>query len=84
MNEQRPFPIDYEAYDTDELADIAEFLALIEAYHRSKKAVEPSELKTKHERFREIVNSIAEEKRIDKLFEKQTGISIYHTMKEIE
>lgn len=84
MNEQRPFPIDYEAYDTSELADIAEFLALIEAYHRSKKAVDERELKAKHERFREIVNSIAEEKQIDKRFEKQTGISIYRTMKGIE
>ncbi len=84
MNEQRPFPIDYEAYDTDELADIAGFLALIEAYHRSKKAVDESELKAKHARFQEIVNSIAEEKRIDKRFEKQTGISIYRTMKGIE
>ncbi len=83
MSDRLVYPIDFEAYERDELIEIVEFLALLEQYHDERGNVSAEKLKQAHGRFREIVNSIAEEKRIDKAFAKQTGISIYQTMKNL-
>ncbi len=83
MNKEQSYPIDFEAYDTDELVDLVEFLSLIEKHHASAESVSKETLRAAHRRFREILNNVSEEKRIDKAFQKQTGISIYKTMKNL-
>ncbi len=78
------YPIDYEAYDTEEIIEIIEFLHLIEAMHETFDAAQSEILLKKHTRFQSIINNKSEEKRIDKAFEAQTGISIYRFMKKIK
>lgn len=84
MTKHIPFPIDFDAYTTEEIEALVTFLSMIEAYHsggREKPTV--AELKDAHSTYRTILNNKSEEKRIDRAFERQTGISIYRTMKTV-
>jgi len=74
------YPIDYDQFTTDEVIVIVEFLALIEEANKSK--VDANVLSKKHQDFRNVVNSIAIEKQIDRAFEKVSGFSIYKTIKK--
>ncbi|MFW5893002.1 MAG: UPF0223 family protein [Bacillota bacterium] len=85
MTKHIAYPLDFEAYSTQEIEAVTRFLSMIEAYH-DQDAKTPSDqaLKKAYDAYRSILNSRAEEKRIDKAFEKQTGLSIYHTMQSID
>ena len=78
------YPIDYSLYDTEEIVIIVNFLNLLEQYQIDKKYVEKDNLLQAYFDFNRIINNKSEEKKIDQAFEKQTGISIYHTIKEIK
>ncbi len=78
------YPIDYSLYSKEEIIDIIEFLNLLERYHDSNNAVSPTDVLKAYHIFSTIVNNKAEEKKIDAAFEKQTGFSIYKTIKELK
>ncbi len=77
------YPIDYTHYSTSEIIDIVQFLNHIEQYHASTKPINLKHIIQQYQRYQAIINNKAEEKKIDKAFQKQTNHSIYHTMQEI-
>lgn len=81
--EQIVIDIDYETFTTEEIIKIFEFFNLISLYVKSGK-VKKSDLIEAYHSYRNVLNSIAFEKRYNKMFENKTGIKIYQTMKEIE
>ncbi len=85
MTEHVSYPIDFDAYTTEEIEQLASFLSKVEAYHaKGHKRPTAQEMKSAYRTYRSILNNLSEEKRIDRAFERQTGISIYKTMKRIE
>lgn len=74
------FPIDYDFYEQDEVVILVEFLAMIEDANTGK--VDKNVLLKKYNQFRSIVNNVAEEKTIDRDFEKLSGYSIFKTIKK--
>lgn len=74
------YPIDYASYSVDEVVKIIDFLTYIE---ENIKHLDFSTFKNKYNVYRNTLNSKAEEKRIDKEFQKLTGISIYRKAKEL-
>jgi len=74
------YPIDYDLFTTEEIIVIVDFLSWIE--EASKRKVDPIILSSKHREYREVINSIAMEKQIDRDFEKASGISIYKVLKK--
>jgi uncharacterized protein YktA (UPF0223 family) len=74
------YPIDYSQFTTEEIVVIVEFLALIE--DANTRRIDLNLLSVKHKKFREVVNSKALEKQIDRAFEKTSGYSIYKTIKQ--
>ncbi len=74
------YPIDYELFTSEEVGKIIEFLSLIEDANERK--VDAIVLSKKHREFRNIINSKAMEKKIDREFQKVSGYSIYKTIKK--
>jgi len=74
------YPLDYNTYSTEEIVGIIDFLSYLEEH---SKHYDYSIFKQKYDKYRAILNSKIEEKRIDQEFEKLTGISIYHTAREL-
>jgi uncharacterized protein YktA (UPF0223 family) len=74
------YPIDYNLFTPEEVAQIVEFLSLIE--DANEKKVDSMVLSKKHQIFQKIVNSKSLEKKIDRDFEKVSGYSIYKTIKK--
>lgn len=74
------YPIDYASYSVDEVVKIIDFLTYIE---ENIKHLDFNTFKNKYNVYRNTLNSKAEEKRIDKEFQKLTGISIYRKAKEL-
>lgn len=70
------YPIDYALYTTDEIIELVGFLHLLEQEHAHPKTIPAEALQAAYTRFRDVVNNQAEEKKITKAFEKQTGIRI--------
>lgn len=77
------YPIDYDAYDTQEIIVLVEFLAALEDFHENP-SMPHEPLLEQYKHFRNIINNQAEEKRIDNAFYKQTGIRIYQTMQALK
>ena len=77
------YPIDYDQYDIEEIVEIIDFLNALETMRSPLTDSEKEELHAKYRRYRDIINNLSEEKRIDKAFTKQTGIPIYKTMKNL-
>ncbi len=77
------YPIDYDAYTTEEIVEIIAFLHALEQ-HKFGDEISADELLSRYNTYRSILNNKAEEKRIDKAFESQTGIAIYQTMNAIK
>ncbi len=75
------YPIDYELFTSEEIAQIIEFLSLIEDANERKVKVDPFVLSKKHQKFQKMINSKSMEKKIDRDFEKVSGYSIYKTIK---
>ncbi len=75
------YPIDYSLYSTEEIVEIIDFLHQVELHHNSNDTKQQQALLKQYTTFSNIINNKAEEKTIDQAFEKQTGVSIYRTIK---
>lgn len=76
------FPVDFDAYTTQEITFLVDFLHRVDRVgHGTMKS---DGLLEDYKRFQAILNSKAEEKRIDKAFAQQTGVSIYKTMQTLK
>lgn len=83
IEEQIAIDIDYETFTTEEIVKIFDFFNLITLFVKGGK-VKKSELIEAYHEYRHVLNSIAFEKRYNKMFEDKTGIKIYQTMRELE
>ena len=81
--EQIAIDIDSETFTTDEIIKIFDFFNLITLYIKNGK-VKKSELINAYHTYRNVLYSIAFEKRYNKMFEDITGIKIYQVMRELE
>lgn len=73
------YPIDLE-WSKEEIVDVVEFLNSIEKAYESKVITE--DVLTAYRKFKHIVPSKGEEKRLLSQFEKESGYSGYHVVKE--
>lgn len=82
LEEQIVIDIDYEIFTTDEIVKIFDFFNLISLYVKGKK-IKKTQLIESYQVYRNVLNSIAFEKRYNAMFERKTGIKIYQLMKEL-
>ncbi|WP_077211380.1 UPF0223 family protein [Bacillus dakarensis] len=73
------YPIDYH-WSTDEIVDVIKFYEVIEAAY--EKGVDRDILMGTYRRFKEIVPSKSEEKKVCGEFEEISGYSSYRTIKK--
>jgi len=73
------YPIDYH-WSTDEIVDVIKFYEVIEAAY--EKGVDREILMGTYRRFKEIVPSKSEEKKLCGEFEEMSGYSSYRTIKK--
>lgn len=73
------YPIDY-SWTTDEIVDVIHFFESIEKAY--EKGIQREQLMASYRRFKEIVPSKAEEKKICGEFEETSGYSAYRTVKK--
>ena len=73
------YPIDYN-WSTEEIVDVIKFFEAIEKAY--EKGIARDEVMSIYRRFKEIVPSIAEEKKICGEFEEISGYSSYRTIKK--
>ncbi|SDB87276.1 Uncharacterized protein YktA, UPF0223 family [Pelagirhabdus alkalitolerans] len=75
------FPIDPD-WSTDEMVDVVEFLDLVErAYYQS---VDSNQLLSHYKKFKQVVPSKSEEKKLSQAFERDSGCSVYRTVKKAQ
>ena len=74
------YPLDYSTYSIEEIETIIDFLSYLEENH---KHLDFKIFKTKYNAYRNTLNSKSEEKRIDREFQRLSGISIYRKAKEL-
>jgi uncharacterized protein YktA (UPF0223 family) len=79
MEYQYPFSIDW---STEEVIDVVKFFETIEKAY--EKGIKRDFLMDSYRRFKEIVPSKSEEKKIFKEFEESSGYSSYHVVKEMK
>ncbi|HZG70878.1 MAG TPA: UPF0223 family protein [Chondromyces sp.] len=79
MEYSYPFSSDW---TTEEVVDVIQFFETIEKVY--ERGVKRNELMSKYRRFKEIVPSIAEEKKLSKEFEEVSGYSTYHAIKKMK
>lgn len=70
------YDIDYDIFTTEEIIKIINFYNLTIKYTKHK--VKYDDFINSYNEYRNIINSIAMEKRYNKSFYEKTGISIYH------
>ncbi len=75
------YQIDYDLFKVEEIVKIINFFKLIE---KNKHHLVPKDelIKNYHE-YQNILNNKSLEKQYDKMLEKQIGVSIYQTMKNL-
>ncbi|MGM9986664.1 MAG: UPF0223 family protein [Bacillaceae bacterium] len=73
------YPLDYH-WSTEEMIDVVRFYEKIE--QANEKGIKKEELMASYRRFKEIVPSKAEEKKLDAEFQEISGYSIYRTMQQ--
>jgi uncharacterized protein YktA (UPF0223 family) len=78
MEYQYPFSIDW---TTEEVIDVVAFFEAIEQAYEKK--VKKEDLMSRYRRFKEIVPSKSEEKKICGEFEQSSGYSSYHVVKKM-
>lgn len=71
------YPIDLD-WSTAEIICVTEFLAMVEKANEQK--VNQEQFLKAYQAFKTVVPSIAEEKRIGREFEKNSGYSVYRTV----
>lgn len=72
------YPIDYN-WSTDEIVDVIKFYEVVERAYEN--GVSREEILNAYRRFKEIVPSKAEEKKLCGEFEETSGYSAYRTVK---
>ena len=77
------FDLDYESFTTIEIVAIINFFNLISEYVNNPNKSKVDNLIKAYNTYRNILNSIAFEKKYNKMFEDQTGIKVYNIMKEL-
>lgn len=75
------YPIDYD-WSTKEIIDVIHFYEAVERAY--EKGIEREQILSIYRRFKEIVPSKAEEKKLCGEFEKMSGYSPYRTMKKVK
>lgn len=73
------YPLD-ESWGTQEIIDVVNFFTLVEKAHESQ--VDRTEMIALYKRFKEIVPSKSEEKKLFAAFEKASGYSSYKVIKK--
>lgn len=73
------YPID-ETWTTKEIIDVVNYYSLIEKAY--EKGIEKRDLVAAYNRYKEIVPSKSEEKKLDKQFEKQSGYVPFRVIKK--
>ncbi len=73
------YPIDY-TWTTVETVDVIKFFEAVEKAY--EKGINKEEFMTAYRRFKEIVPSMAEEKKLCGEFEESSGYSSYQTIKK--
>ncbi|WP_064093858.1 UPF0223 family protein [Rossellomorea aquimaris] len=79
MEYQYPFSIDW---STEEVIDVISFFEAVEKAY--EKSVKKEELMSRYKRFKEIVPSKSEEKKICNEFEESSGYSSYRVVKKMK
>ena len=77
MNKNYRYPLDM-SWSTEELASVLSFLNDVEQVYEAKIAAE--KILASYQRFKKIVPSKAEEKRIGREFETASGYSLYRAV----
>jgi uncharacterized protein YktA (UPF0223 family) len=75
------YPIDYD-WSTAEIIDVIHFFEAVENAY--EKGIEREQMLAIYRRFKEIVPSKAEEKKLCGEFEEMSGYSSYKTMKKVK
>jgi len=73
--------IDFELFTVEEVVKIVGFFKLIE--DAKTKRIDKDLLIRKYKEYRSIINSIALEKKYDRMLYEKSGVSIYHTIKNL-
>ncbi|KGP92064.1 hypothetical protein N780_00240 [Pontibacillus chungwhensis BH030062] len=79
MSADYNYPLDTEHWTTEEVIDVVNFYHLIEKANED--GVKKEDLMLSYNRFKQIVPSKSEEKTLGAEFERQSGYSIYKTVK---
>lgn len=79
MEYSYPISIDW---TTEEIIEVVEFFQLIEQAFED--GIERKKLMDQYRKFKKVVPSIGEEKRIFKEFEKVSGLSSYRVVKQMK
>ncbi|SIS38095.1 UPF0223 family protein [Salimicrobium flavidum] len=74
------YPIDEEYWSKEEIIDVVNFYSLVEEAYEN--GVEKGKLMDAYKRFKQVVPSKSEEKQLFKSFERASGYSAYHVVKE--
>lgn len=77
MNKQYSYPLDL-SWSTEELASVLSFLNDVEQAYESK--IKAEVLLSSYQRFKEVVPSKSEEKRLGREFEVASGYSLYRAV----
>ena len=75
------YDIDFELFTVEEVVKIVGFFKLIE--DAKTKRIDKDLLIRKYKEYRSIINSIALEKKYDRMLYEKSGVSIYHTVKNL-
>lgn len=73
------YPID-ETWTTEEIVDVVNYFTMIEKAY--EKGIKTQDLLLAYRRFKQIVPSKSEEKKLDKEFEKHSGYSAFQVIKK--
>ncbi|MBH9968427.1 UPF0223 family protein [Rossellomorea oryzaecorticis] len=79
MEYQYPFSIDW---TTEEVIDVISFFEAVEKAY--EKGIKKEDLMGRYRKFKEIVPSKSEEKKICSEFEESSGYSSYHVVKKMK
>jgi uncharacterized protein YktA (UPF0223 family) len=78
MKSDYQYPLDLD-WSVEEMVAVTNLYAAVEKAYEEGIVIE--ELLTVYQKFKGIVRSISEEKRLDREFEKVSGYSVYRTIK---
>lgn len=75
------YPIN-DDWTTDEIVTVVQFLAAVEQAYEG--GVSYQIIRDAYQKYKQIVNSISEEKRIDREFTRLSGYAIYPVVKQLQ